>query len=649
MLIIAAPEAGATRDANYRLDETQRFAQQEHLARLAAFERYPGIHFANADRLAVGVMRSGLHEILASARGVRRLLKTAPKPREANRRYLRGYAFDPHVQMDLEPGEANEIAFSVPRESLYPGPCGDLIDVIDHDPASGCFYEPVDLEHPALLTQDGLAPSEANPKFHQQMVYAVAMSTIEVFEQALGRRVLWSGRPEPGPDAFYFVRTLRIYPHALRAPKAYYDPERKAILFGYYPVGADFSPQNLYPDGVVFTCLSPQTIAGEMAHALVSELFPTLRRADSRDMLAFTLAIADIVALLQHFSMPGVLRHAFGRPGAGRSLGAALGELAMQLGAAGDRSQRIARCHRGCTTRQRRGGGGAPDAIAFVQAQEATDRGAIVVAAIFDAYVSIVERRSADVRRDLASEFDAAGDAALPAELVELLEDEAAKAARHLLAMCVRALDYCPPVDVDAGDFLRALITADIQAMPQDTLGYRAAVVDAFRAHGIHPLGFRSLSVEMLPFDPPGETASRLLRPLIGARLGLWADRLAVLDDMPADGRFALLHNWSRDLHEPLTDLLQSLQGADREALASALGLDPSIDARSLKVFPPRVTTRTTLGGGRAFISLVQDRDEAGDVERRPASVRLCGGSTIVVKFGTWDIEHIVCRSIRAR
>ncbi len=41
---------------------------------------------------------------------------------------------------------------------------------------------------------DGLTASESDPRFHQQMVYAVAMKTLENFEKALGRRL----RDEPG-------------------------------------------------------------------------------------------------------------------------------------------------------------------------------------------------------------------------------------------------------------------------------------------------------------------------------------------------------------------------------------------------------------------------------------------------------------------
>ncbi len=56
---------------------------------------------------------------------------------------------------------------------------------------SDWFYDPIDLNHPFILAQDGLPQSESNPQFHQQMVYAVAMRTISNFERALSRLVLW--------------------------------------------------------------------------------------------------------------------------------------------------------------------------------------------------------------------------------------------------------------------------------------------------------------------------------------------------------------------------------------------------------------------------------------------------------------------------
>jgi hypothetical protein len=63
-LIIATPENDATRDTDYELSESQRIAQQEHLARLRQVERYPEISFANIDNLAAQLWRSTLHDII---------------------------------------------------------------------------------------------------------------------------------------------------------------------------------------------------------------------------------------------------------------------------------------------------------------------------------------------------------------------------------------------------------------------------------------------------------------------------------------------------------------------------------------------------------------------------------------------------------
>ena len=49
------------------------------------------------------------------------------------------------------------------------------------------YYPPVDLDDPDVLMQRGLDPSDSDPRFHQQMVYAVVMKVIENFERALGR------------------------------------------------------------------------------------------------------------------------------------------------------------------------------------------------------------------------------------------------------------------------------------------------------------------------------------------------------------------------------------------------------------------------------------------------------------------------------
>jgi len=53
------------------------------------------------------------------------------------------------------------------------------------------------------------------------------------------------------------------------------------------------------------------------------------------------------------------------------------------------------------------------------------------------------------------------------------------------------------------GDFLRALITADNDLVPNDRYEYRAAFIEAFRLRGIHPEGVVSYSEESLRWCPP--------------------------------------------------------------------------------------------------------------------------------------------------
>jgi hypothetical protein len=93
-------------------------------------------------------------------------------------RKLKAYAFDPSLSIQLDNAVINDITYKVPWEELKPGPVGEYVEVVDYDPSSTCFYNPVDLEDRYVLAQDGLEPSESNPQFHQQMVYAVASNII---------------------------------------------------------------------------------------------------------------------------------------------------------------------------------------------------------------------------------------------------------------------------------------------------------------------------------------------------------------------------------------------------------------------------------------------------------------------------------------
>lgn len=443
-------------------------------------------------------------------------------PAPATRR-LRVYAFDPHASVELATAVINDAVIELPWETrwerpLEVGPANDYLEVIDHDPASGVFYAPVDLNHPDVLAQNGLPPSEGRPQFHQQMVFAVAMRTIRTFERALGRPVLWAGdrkdhkpeetEPDPVKRALYkaFTPRLRIYPHALREANAYYSPKKRALLFGY------FKPRDMGEAGDaqwVFTCLSQDIIAHEVTHAILHGLQQRSIEPSNPDALAFHEAFADIVALLGHFAPGPVLRHELARSrGSLREPGLLTG-LAQQFGRATGRSGAL----RYALDLLREEAETAPPLVRFPTAKpppryhevrEAHARGGFLVAAVFDAFVTIYERRTADLLRLAFPEGRGGREAAdLPPDLVARLAAEAAKAADHVLRMCVRALDYIPPVDLHFGEYLRAIVTADADLVPHDPLRYRVAFVEAFRKREITAPGCISMAPDSLLWDAP--------------------------------------------------------------------------------------------------------------------------------------------------
>ncbi len=357
--------------------------------------------------------------------------------------------------------------------------------MIDFDPATGTYYKPVDLNDPYLLAQDGLPPSDGNPQFHQQMVYAVAMRTIRNFESALGRRALWA------PENDQFVRQLRMYPHALREANAYYSPQKKALLFGYFQ-SSPADPTEHLPGGIVFTCLSHDVIAHETAHALLDGMNRTLTEPSNPDVLAFHEAFADIIALFQHFSLPEVLRFEVARTRGNLLHGNLLAQLAQEFGKAIGRTEAL-----------RSAIGQTPKPEEIDQVTEPHQRGAILIAAVFDAFLAIYRQRTADLYRLATGGTGKLPEGDIHPDLVTRLAREAEKASQHVLTMCIRALDYLPPVDVTFGDYLRALISADFDIMPDDSLGYRVAFMEAFRRRGIFPREARSLSEESLRWEGP--------------------------------------------------------------------------------------------------------------------------------------------------
>jgi hypothetical protein len=588
-------------------------------------------------------------------------------------RKLRCYAFDPSLSNQLDTSAINLATFRIRWEDVTTGPVGDYIEVIDIDPASDLFYEGVFLDDPYILAKDGLTPSEGDPKFHQQMVYAVAMRTIENFEKALGRKALWSGRyneKKEGDDKDEFVEHLRIYPHALREANAYYSPTKKALLFGYFPASTTDVNQHM-PGGMVFTCLSQDIIAHETTHALLDGMHRRFIEATHPDTLAFHEAFSDLVALFQHFSMPEVLGHQIAKTKGNLSSQNLLGELAQQFGKAighyGALRSAIGSMNETTNQWEMR----QPDPNDYNTIMEPHARGAILVSAVFEAFISIYNLRTKDLSRVASGGSGILPEGELHPTLVKLLSSEAAKSANHVLAICIRALDYCPPVDINFGDYLRAIITADSDLVPDDDLYYRIAFVDAFKKRGIIPKGLKTLSVETLVYP--------------AVRVGDLGKKIKVIGDFLKDFQHRISYENSRreiynltkefraKLHFMLTQLESSSQLSDLTGLlfrpsdADKYELDtgdfaiPKFEVHSL-----RMARRVGPDGdslNQVIISITQRRQlQKSDwiqlidkssyvnnniVENTPEDIiTFRGGSTIIIDLDKNELKYCINKPI---
>ncbi len=170
----------------------------------------------------------------------------------------------------------------------------------------------MDLDHPYLLATDGLEPDESNPQFHQQMVYAVLSSLLETLDNARGRHLVWRNvwRSSPGGPG---VRPLPVFPHRSRQANAFYAPG-EGLSFGSFVATDD--PEVLFPGQWVHGCLSHDIVNHEAAHAFLHELRPLSLTPTGPDALAFHEGFADILAILQHFTLPGLLEAQVAQGGA---------------------------------------------------------------------------------------------------------------------------------------------------------------------------------------------------------------------------------------------------------------------------------------------------------------------------------------------
>lgn len=414
-------------------------------------------------------------------------------------RPLRIFALDPALSK-LQGAVA---LVNVPYEPLRPGPRGRLFHVEASDTEPVC-----DLEDRRVLIHQGFAPSRTDPRFHQQMVYAVCSSVYAAFRAALGRDPAWGFERDEEGDADRGA--LRLRPRAFEGRNAYYDKTDGSLNFGYFTAAA--TAGGFMEGERIYTCLAHDVVAHELTHALLDGMRSRFTVPTQVDVLAFHEAFADLVAVFQHFSYRDVVLAAI-QKSRGEVTEGLLTDLARPLGRSTDRPSPLRRAV------------DAPNAapLRYDAALEVHELGSVLVLAVFDAFNTIYRRKTARYLRLATGGTGHLPLGDLPSDLQAILAEEASRLASQFLAICIRAVDYCPPVDLEMGEFLRAVITADRDLVPDDPWGYREAWIDAFRERGIRPWGVSALDEDALAWKPSAVPLGRVA-PLSFARLRFRGD-----------------------------------------------------------------------------------------------------------------------------
>jgi hypothetical protein len=512
--------------------------------------------------------------------------------------------------------EGSVALLNVPYESLRPGPEGRFFKVDSSDPQQQARYRMADLDEPVALLRGGFSPSPSEPRFHQQMVYAVCSSVYATFRKALGRHIAWGFTREDDPAR------LILMPFAFKGTNAWYDKDRGALCFGYDVAPAGNCGNRTLPGGYVFTCLSHDVVAHELTHALLDGLRSHFSVPSGPDVAAFHEGFADLVAIFQRLSYRELVTTAIRKSRGQLQQAPLLTDLASQLGHVKGQKSAL----RSALTQN--------PPVQYNEFAEPHLLGGVLVCAVFEAYLTIYERKTASILRLATNGTGVPPPGELAPDLVDMLASSASSLAGHFLSLIIRAVDYCPPVTIRLGEYLRALITADHDLVPDDPWAYREALIDAFSRRNIYPRHVATLAEDALLWRAP----RRAMAPVIEldfAHLEFSGDPACAASNKELLRQARVLGEYAtrpEHLHE---------FGLISDIAAQALGTRPELpEVQSIR------STRRIGPDGQIVFDLVAEITQV--LVTRPVdgapSYRLIGGSTVILG-PEGEVRYVISKS----
>jgi hypothetical protein len=340
------------------------------------------------------------------------------------------------------------------------------------------------------------------------MVYAVCSLTYAAFRRALGREIAWATTPvDDGP------LRLTVRPFGFEGKNAGYSREAGDLSFGYFSAGERAAGFTLR-EGLIATALSHDIVAHETTHALLDGLRSSFMDPSNVDVPAFHEAFSDLVALFLHFTYADVVERGIRESRGGFARGMLLTDLAREFGYARSTSGRPDALRSGVDITgvaafdsdalpQSDGTPGATSPKLYDPALGPHALGSVLVSAVFEAFATIVKRKTERYFRIAGLDPQNLAGAALNDALIKAVAQEASDVAGQFLAICIRAIDYCPPADMELGEYLRALITADGDLETSDKWGFREALMRSFRRRAIFPDHVRFMTEDAVRWQPP--------------------------------------------------------------------------------------------------------------------------------------------------
>lgn len=390
-------------------------------------------------------------------------------------RHVEIVAQDPSVRRN---GRIVMARVSIPWEDLEPGPMGYAVQVVDYDASSETMYQPVIIPPDEEIKAPPSGQIVGDPAYHAINAYALVMLTLRRFEFALGRRVAWGTRGHQ----------LKVVPHAFEQANAFYSEDAEALLFGYVRTRPP-----------ILLGLSHDVVVHETTHALLDGLRDGFTEPSSPDQAALHEGLADIVALLSVYALPEVLRYLIDHIGGDQAARPRGGKVRTPDGLIEKKActwDRLKDTVLFGLADEMRGGNDAarvnalrrsiliepaPRILERAEFEEPHRRGEVLVSAVLRAFLDAWVDRIDDLGGPGADYVSR-----------DRVAEEGATIADLLLTMAIRAIDYTPPIHIEFGDYLSALLTADREIRNDDTrYDLRRRLLDTFASFGIKPASDR--------------------------------------------------------------------------------------------------------------------------------------------------------------